>query len=186
MFDNGGVPLVHPQSRALVLALNPKTRSETLVRQYEHSTPLKAGSQGNVQVLPNGDMLVGWGPEPYVSEYTASGTLVWDAILAGKTNSYRAYRFPWTGTPTGSPSVAAGPGAASGTTTVYASWNGATAIASWRVLGGASASALTPVGGGAFTGFETALTIAGQPPYVAVQALDASGNVLGTSAAVSG
>jgi hypothetical protein len=185
VFDNGGVPLVHPQSRALVLSLNSKTRKETLVRQYKHSKPLKAGSQGNVQVLPNGNMLIGWGPEPYVSEYTPSGALVWDAIMAGTTNSYRAYRFAWTGTPVGSPSVAAGPGSG-GTTTVYASWNGATTIASWRVLGGASPSALSAVGGGAFTGFESALTIPGQPPYVAVQALDASGNVLGTSAAVSG
>lgn len=185
VFDNGGVPLVHPQSRALVLSLNAKTRKETLVRQYEHSKPLKAGSQGNVQVLPNGNMLIGWGPEPYVSEYTPSGTLVWDAIVAGTTNSYRAYRFAWTGTPVGSPSVAAAPGAG-GTTTVYASWNGATTIASWRVLAGASPSALSAVGSGSFSGFESAMTIAGQPAYLAVQALDGSGNVLGTSAAVSG
>lgn len=185
VFDNGGVPLVHPQSRALVLSLNSKTRTETLVSQYEHNKPLKAGSQGNVQVLPNGNMLIGWGPEPYVSEYTPSGTLVWDAILAGSTNSYRAYRFAWTGTPTGAPSVAASAGAG-GTTNVYASWNGATTIASWRVLAGAAPSALSPVGGGAFAGFETTIPIAGAPPYVAVQALDASGNVLGTSAAISG
>ncbi len=184
VFDNGGVPMVHPQSRALVLSLNAKTRTETLVSQYEHSTPLKAGSQGNVQILPNGNVLVGWGPEPYTSEYTPSGALVWDALLAGKTNSYRAYRFGWTGTPTGSPSVAAASSGSS--TTVYASWNGATTIASWRVLGGASPAALSAVGGGAFTGFESAIAIAGQPAYVAVQALDASGNVLGTSAAVSG
>jgi hypothetical protein len=185
VFDNGGVPIVHPQSRALVLSLNAKARTETLVSQYEHPTPLKAGSQGSVQALPNGNMLVGWGPEPYVSEYTPSGTLVWDAILAGKTNSYRAYRSPWTGTPAGTPSVAAGAGP-SGVTDVYASWNGATTIASWRVLAGPSPSALTPVGEGAFAGFETAIAIPGQPSYVAVQALDAAGNVLGTSAAVGG
>jgi Arylsulfotransferase (ASST) len=183
VFDNGGVPLVHPQSRALVLRLNPKTRKETLVRQYDHAKPLKAGSQGNVQPLPNGNMLIGWGPEPYVSEYAPSGALVWDAIMAGKTNTYRAYRFAWTGTPTGAPSVAAGAGA-SGATNVYASWNGATTIASWRVLAGAASSALAPVASAAFSGFETTIPIAGQPAYVAVQALDASGNVLGTSAAV--
>lgn len=183
VFDNGGVPMVHPQSRALVLSLNPKTRTETLVRQYEHSKPLKAGSQGNMQILPNGNVFVGWGPEPYVSEYSASGKLLWDAILAGKTNSYRAYRFPWTGTPAGAPSVAASHGP-NGTTQVYASWNGATTIATWRALAGASPSALAPAGSGAFAGFETAIAIAGQPAYVAVQALDGSGNVLGTSAAV--
>jgi hypothetical protein len=188
VFDNGGVPMVHPQSRALVLSLNAKTRTETLVSQFEHSKPLKAGSQGNMQVLPNGNVLIGWGPEPYVSEYSASGKLLWDAIMAGKTNSYRAYRFGWTGTPTGSPSVAAArAGSGQGATTnVYASWNGATTIASWRVLGGTLPSALSPVGSGAFTGFESAIAIAGQPAYVAVQALDGSGNVLGTSAAISG
>lgn len=184
VFDNGGVPMVHPQSRALVLSLNTKTRSETVVGQYLHSPAMKAGSQGSVQVLPGGNVFVGWGPEPYLSEYTASGALVWDAILAGKTNSYRAYRSPWTGTPTGSPSVAAE--ASGANTNVYASWNGATAIATWRVLAGAAPSALAPVGGGAFTGFETTLPIAGQPLYVAVQALDAAGDVLGTSSAVAG
>jgi hypothetical protein len=184
VFDNGGSPFKHPQSRALVLALNTKTRKETLVSQYEHNKPLTAGSQGNVQVLPNGNMLIGWGPEPYVSEYTPSGALVWDAILAGKTNSYRAYRFPWTGTPTGAPSIAAE--ASGANTNVYASWNGATTIATWRVLAGSSPSALSPVGSGAFAGFETTLPIPGKPPYVAIQALDASGNVLGTSAAVAG
>lgn len=185
VFDNGGSPFTHPQSRGLVLSLNTAARSETLVRQYTHSKPLTAGSQGNVQTLPNGNVLIGWGPEPYISEYTASGQLVWDAILAGRTNSYRAYRYPWTGTPTGAPSVAAGAGAG-GTTNVYASWNGATAVASWRVLAGASASALAPVASGAFAGFETTIPVAGQPPYVAVQALDANGDVLGTSAAVAG
>jgi hypothetical protein len=188
VFDNGGVPIVHPQSRALVLQLNPKTRKETLVRQYEHAKPLKAGSQGSVQAQPNGNMLIGWGPEPYVSEYNSSGALVWDAIMAGKTNTYRAYRFAWTGTPAGPPSVAAGPGA-SGTTNVYASWNGATTIASWRVLAGVAPGALSPVASGAFAGYETTIPVAGRvggTRYLAVQALDANGNVLGTSAAIGG
>jgi hypothetical protein len=185
VFDNGGVPIVHPQSRALVLQLNPKTRKETLVRQYEHAKPLKAGSQGNVQPLPDGNMLIGWGPEPYVSEYTPSGALVWDAIMAGSTNTYRAYRFAWTATPAAPPSIAAGPGA-SGTTNVYASWNGATTVASWRVLAGVAPGTLSPVASVAFAGYETTIPVAGQPPYVAVQALDSNGNVLGTSAPVSG
>jgi hypothetical protein len=187
VFDNGGSPFTHPQSRGLVLSLNAKARSETLVRQYTHAgKPLTAGSQGNMQVLPNGNMLIGWGPEPYVSEYTPAGQLVWDAILAGSTNSYRAYRYPWTGTPTGSPAVAAGPGSAAGTTSVYASWNGATMIATWRVLAGGAPTALAPAGEAPFAGFETTIAIPGQPPYVAVQALSASGAVLGTSAAVAG
>ena len=38
--------------------------------------------------------------------------------------------------------------AAPGTLTVSVSWNGATEVASWRVLAGASASALAPVADG--------------------------------------
>ena len=67
---------------------------------------------------------------------------------------------------------------------MWASWNGATEVARWEVLGGASPDALAVVGGGARKGFETALSVAGQHAYVAVRALDAGGAVLGTSRAV--
>ncbi len=185
VFDNGGSPRVHPQSRAIVVAVNPTAKTETLVSEYAHNKPLSADSQGNVQALEGGDMFVGWGAQPYFSEYTSTGKLVFDAHMPSKTQSYRGYRFQWSGTPTGSPAVAAGAGL-KGTTTVYASWNGATTIASWRVLGGASSTGLTPVASAAKTGFETAVSVAGAPAYVAVQALDAAGNVLGTSPTIKG
>jgi hypothetical protein len=185
IFDNGGVPKVHPQSRGMIVSVDPNARTDTLVGQYEHSKPLAAASQGNVQALENGDMFIGWGAEPYFSEYTPAGSLVFDAHLPSKSQSYRGYRFQWTGTPTGNPAIAAGaaPGA---TTTVYASWNGATTIAGWRVLAGAASEGLTPVASAAFTGFETAIAVAGAPAYVAVQALDAAGDVLGTSQTIKG
>jgi hypothetical protein len=184
LFDNGGSPRVHPQSRAIVVAVNPTAKTETLVSEYAHNKPLSADSQGNVQALEGGDMFVGWGAQPYFSEYTPTGALVFDAHMPSKTQSYRGYRFQWTGTPTGSPAVAAS--VSHGTTTVYASWNGATTIATWRVLTGASSTALTPVTAAAKTGFETAVAVAGTPAYVAVQALDAAGNVLGTSPTIKG
>jgi hypothetical protein len=138
-----------------------------------------------VQALENGDMFIGWGAEPYFSEYTASGSLVFDAHLPHAAQSYRAYRFQWTGTPTGGPSIAVAPGA-SETTTVYASWNGATQIASWRVFAGAETEHLAPVASAAKTSFETSIAIPGSPAYVEVQALDGEGNVLGNSRIVKG
>ncbi|HXA54446.1 MAG TPA: arylsulfotransferase family protein, partial [Solirubrobacteraceae bacterium] len=36
IFDNGGVPTVHPQSRGIVVALNLKAGTETLVSEFEH------------------------------------------------------------------------------------------------------------------------------------------------------
>jgi hypothetical protein len=186
VFDNGGVPKVHPQSRGLVLAVNPQAKTDTVLAQYEHAAALSSGSQGNIQQLTNGNMFVGWGAEPYFSEFSASGQLLFDGHLHGSYQSYRAYRFPWTGTPKTAPAIAAVTAHAGGSATVYASWNGATQIASWRVLAGPSSTQLAPVATGARSGFETAIATPGAAPYVAVQALEASGAVLGTSATIKG
>jgi hypothetical protein len=189
IFDNGGVPKIHSQSRGLIVSVNPSTRTDTLVGQYVHPRPLLAGSQGNVQALEDGNMFIGWGAEPYFSEYTPTGALVFDAHLPPKTESYRAYRFPWSATPTGAPSIAAAVGAG-GALTVYASWNGATDIASWNVLAGPSLTQLSLLASAPRSGFETAIPTppnpSGVPAYVLVQALDAAGNVLGTSRAIKG
>ncbi len=183
IFDNGAVPKVHPQSRAIVVALEPKAHTDTVLSRYEHSSPsLTADSQGNVQLQADGNMFVGWGSEPYFSEYSPSGSLLYDAHMHGSYQSYRTYRFPWTGTPGGVPSVAASPAGAN--TTVYASWNGSTVVASWRVLAGASPAQLVPAASAPKAGFETAIPAPGAPPYLAVQALDANGAVLGTSHAI--
>lgn len=184
IFDNGGVPMVHPQSRGIVVALDPQARTATLVAQYEHPKPLKAGSQGNMQLLENGNYFIGWGPEPYVSEFTPSGTLVFDARFPHSTESYRGYRFPWSATPAEAPAVAAANGKTG--VTVYASWNGATTVATWRVLAGSNVNRLAPVTSAPKGGFETSIPVSGKPTYIAVQALDAAGNVLGTSHAVKG
>jgi Arylsulfotransferase (ASST) len=185
VFDNGGVPKVHPQSRGIVISVDREAKTASLVSEYEHSHPLSAGSQGDVQSLQGGNLLIGWGAEPYVTEYTASGAVLYDARLPAKTESYRAFRFQWTGIPAGAPSVVAGAGP-KGTLTVYASWNGATQIASWRVLAGVSPSTLTTATDVPKASFETQISMPGAPAYVAVQALGTEGNVLGTSATTKG
>ncbi|HEX4109321.1 MAG TPA: arylsulfotransferase family protein [Solirubrobacteraceae bacterium] len=184
VFDNGGTPVVHPQSRALILGLDTKTNTIRRVAQYTHRSPLKSGSQGDVQVLANGDVFVGWGGAPYFSEYTTGGKAVFDGRVSGAAQSYRVYRFPWTGTPAGPPAIAATAGAG-GRLTVYASWNGATQVAAWRVLAGASPSALARVASVARTGFETTIATPSAGPDVEVQALGSAGQVLGTSKLLS-
>ena len=186
VFDNGGVPTVHPQSRGIVVALNQQTDTETLVAEYEHPSALKAGSQGDVQSLPSGNLFIGWGAEQWFSEFSSSGQLLFDAQMPPGDQSYRAYRFPWTGTPSGPPAIAASASSSSSPVTVYASWNGATEVASWRVLAGASAKSLAPVASAPRGGFETAIATPGPELYVQVQALSASGAVLGTSATLKG
>jgi hypothetical protein len=169
-----------------VIAINHLSDTGTVVAQYEHPTPLSSGSEGNVQPLGNGNMFVGWGAEPYFSEFSATGALLFDAHMHGTYQTYRAYRFPWTGTPAEAPAIAVSAPSASGAPTVYASWNGDTRTASWRVLAGPSAQQLEAVSSAARTGFETAIAVPAPEPYVAVQALDGSGAVLGVSQVVKG
>lgn len=185
VFDNGGVPKVHPQSRGLVVAVNAHTDTDTVIVEYDHATPpLLSGSQGDVQELENGNVFIGWGAEPYFSEYSADGALLYDAHMHGSYESYRSYRFQWTGAPSEPPAIAAS--REGNQTTVYASWNGDTRTASWRVLAGPTAQQLTPVASAVREGFETAITVPLAEGYVAVQALDSSGAVLGTSRTIVG
>jgi len=183
VFDNGGVPTVHPQSRGILVSLNHQTGTETLVAEYEHPTALKAGSQGNVQTLSDGNLFLGWGAEPWFSEFNTAGQVLFDARMPNADESYRAYRFEWNGTPASAPGISASVGKG-GAVTVYASWNGATDVAAWRVLAGSSPHKLAPVGGAPRSGFETAMGLPAVGPYVQVQALSASGAVLGASAAI--
>ncbi len=187
LFDNGAVPKVHPQSRGIVVAVNPVTKTETLLDQYEHPSPaLSSGSQGNFQTLSNGDVFIGWGAEPYFTEFSPAGSVLFDAHMHGSYQAYRSYRFSWNGAPSEAPAIAASASSASAPPTVYASWNGDTRTASWRLLGGPSSKQLTPIATATKTGFETALTAPVPVAYVEVQALDTSGNVLGTSRAIKG
>ncbi|MHB8235547.1 MAG: arylsulfotransferase family protein [Solirubrobacteraceae bacterium] len=184
-FDDGANPPIHHQSRALRIKLDYKKRTATLAAAYTHrNPPLLAASQGNAQPLPNGATLVGYGGVPAISEYAANGTLLFDAHQPYDMSFYRAFRFPWSGRPLSPPSVLASLNDTGEETIVYASWNGATDVASWRVLAGKSAGALKQQAVIAATGFESSTTLAQKQAFVAVQALDAAGDVLATSATV--
>lgn len=183
IFDDGATPKEHSQSRVIREQIDWKSHSVSLIERDVHTPALLAGSQGNDQILPNGDSFVGWGSEPYFSEFSPSGQLVYDGHMQAPAQSYRAYKFPWSATPGDPPSIAVKT-TAGGADTVYASWNGATEVAQWRVLAGASASSLTPLATVARTGFETAIPVSATAPKLGVQALDSSGHVLGISAVV--
>jgi hypothetical protein len=181
LFDDEAAPRAGHESRGITLAL--RGRRARLVHSYINRRHLLAGSQGNMQVLPGGNALVGWGAKPYLSEYSAAGKhLLFEARFPRGDESYRAYRFPWVGRPLTQPAVAAR--VRGGRLTVYASWNGATEVASWRVLAGPAPDALQPAATAPRRGFETAIPVAAAGPYAAVQALDAAGQVLATSAPV--
>lgn len=184
-FDDGANPPKHSQSRAVRIKLSFATHEATLTSQITHSPPLLAASQGNVQNLSDGNVVIGWGGVPQISEYSSSGALLFDAHLPYAMIFYRAYRHPWQGRPATPPSVVATLNDTSEEIIVHASWNGATGVAAWRVLAGSSADALQVQQTVPATGFETTALVAKRykpNSYAQVQALGASGQVLGSSA----
>jgi hypothetical protein len=155
----------------------------TLRRSYVHPAGLAAANQGSMQVLADGEVLVGWGNLPYFSQFTADGTLILDGQFPVGDQSYRVFSAAWTGQPTDQPAAAARVNPAGGSV-VYASWNGATEVNTWTVLAGTTADALATVGSQPRSGFETMITVNSAGPYFAVTARDAHDHVLGQSPTV--
>ena len=178
VFDNG-----NKISRALVLNVDEPNRRVTLQRAYTHPANLHADSQGNVQVLPNGNIFVGWGAQPYISEFTPDGELALDARLASDDISYRAYRVPWTGEAPGLPAVAT---RRSGShTDVYVSWNGDTRVTRWTALAGTTPTNLVPTASVPRRGFETTMRIPRACTHLRVQGNDATGQPLATTNSIT-
>ncbi len=181
VFDDGaGPPSVHANSRGLKLILDFKHMTARWVAGLDHVPNVLANFEGNYQQLTGGDDFLGWGQQPYFTEFNSHGKVIFDGHFVGANSNYRAYRFPWTAQPDVPPAVTATTG---NNATAYVSWNGATTVSSWRILGGADPSKLAVVANGAKRNFETAIKI---PPetYVQAQALDGHGNVLGTTPTV--
>jgi hypothetical protein len=179
IFDNGG-PQVNEQSRAILVELDEEGMSANLLRQYASPQKRLSTSQGNAELLPDGNVFVGWGSEPYFSEFSHAGELLFNAAFPPAVESYRAFRFPWSGHPTEAPALTA-ERRPDEKVALYASWNGATGVAAWEVIAGPRQDRLGSVGEVARDGFETAMLAKPSGPYVAVRAIDRSGEVLGTS-----
>jgi Arylsulfotransferase (ASST) len=174
IFDNG-----NRLSRALVLAIEERARTLRLRRAYVHPEKLFADSQGSVQVLPNGNVFVGWGAQPYASEFSPDGKIVFDARLGTGYISYRAFRTPWTGSGIGSPAVAIR--RSRGQKRAYVSWNGDTQVTRWTLMTGSATGPPRPIVTVARSGFETAIPIPTSVTSVLVAGLDSRGRRLATS-----
>jgi Arylsulfotransferase (ASST) len=181
-FDDGANPPIHSQSRAIHIKLDLTSHEARLTSAYTHpDPPLLAASQGNMQTLPDGNTLVGFGGVPAISEFASDGSLLFDAHQPYDLSFYRAFRFPWSARPSSAPALLASLNDTGEETIVHASWNGATGVTSWRVLLGQQEGSLTVQATIGASGFESSTTLPRKYAYAAVQALDSSGHVLGTS-----
>jgi hypothetical protein len=181
-FDDGSNPPIHQQSRGLRIALDFTTREAHLLSAYTHpDPPLLSPSQGNMQTLADGNAVVGYGGVPAISEFAPGGVLLFDAHLPFDMSFYRAFRFPWSGRPLSPPALAANLNNTAEETIVHMSWNGASEVAAWRVLAGQRPGSLSSRTTIPASAFESSTTLPKKYAYAAVQALDATGKVLGNS-----
>ncbi len=180
IFDNAvGPKPVRSSSRVIVVRVDTRRHRARLLRSYVHPDRLSAGTQGNGQLMPSGDMFAGWGSRGAFTQFTRRGRVLFDARLPRGWDSYRAFRMPWRGRPAGVPAASAR--RSGDRTRVSASFNGSTDVVRWRVLAGPSRDRLSAVATAPWRNLETAISLKTREPWVAVEALDRSGRVLARS-----
>lgn len=164
------------------ITLNTAAKTVTAaVVYYDAADPIATVAEGGYQSLPNGDVFLDYGLNPQLIEYNSAGAVVYTAVFGVLGDgSYRGFRFPFVGTPTTKPDLVACKNATSGTTNLWASWNGATEYNAWEVLGCDGGVKVNR------TGFETEYSAKTCALGVAqVEALSSTGKVLGTSKLVT-
>ncbi|KAL0070516.1 hypothetical protein AAF712_002349 [Marasmius tenuissimus] len=135
LFDNAAADweTSGPTARGLLLNVDTSAKNVTLARQVYPFVQSVSTSQGSVQILDNGNMLVGFGSRPYFSEYDANGNMLYAVHFGiGDVQSYRAVRAAWVGRPNTRPTLGFSPNDSTG---FLASWNGATEVATWELFG---------------------------------------------------
>ncbi|MBD3919333.1 arylsulfotransferase family protein [Paenibacillus sp. PR3] len=197
LFDNAysGMPGFPPQSQAhgLILKLDMEKMTAVADRTYYHDPALFVISQGNMQQLPNGNKFVGWGQDPYLSEFAEPGNtpddpavnLLYEVQYSNQNLSYRTFKKEWVGLPLNPPNLVVH--ISDEVASLFVSWNGSTETVAWKVLAGTALDCLQViVDHAAQTGFETEITVFSEGPFFQVKALDRTGHVIGTSLVVKG
>jgi hypothetical protein len=93
--ESDGSATLLARSRVVTVKLDLTTKVATLVKSVGQPEGLVAPAEGNAQTTGNGDVFVGWGELPYISEFSPSGRLLFNAQLPAGVSTYRAYRLPW-------------------------------------------------------------------------------------------
>lgn len=108
--------------------------------------PILSSSQGSYQTLPNGHIVLGYGFNAAMAEFSETGELLCSMLFqpssrfdTGDVQSYRNLRFNWTGFPRDTKPRLVGEvdGSSSSEEDVklYMSWNGATEVSRWLLEG---------------------------------------------------
>lgn len=138
IFDNSSRGQGAPEnpSRGLFIDIDETKMTVSVRQQYWNPLPISSQSQGSVQVLDNGNVLVGYGYNAAYTEFAPDGEVLCEVHFGsessfdtGQVMSYRVFKQDWVGLPLTNPDVALSDTHAS------VSWNGATEVKTWVLQG---------------------------------------------------
>lgn len=202
LFNNGGngYTQTHPHSDGKIIRIDHASKQARVVQKinppFIDGHAHYAKSQGNMQTLPSGGLVMGWGNDAFLTEYSAGETeaereIVFYGYLALRNMmNYRAHKFDgWVGLPLTKPALWTYSKTGAGSMMLYASWNGATEVREWRFFGAAGDGRdgpYAPIATVRKDGFETIYrhdaSAAAAFKWTYAEALDKDGKILGTSA----
>ena len=174
-------------SSALMIALytTEQPMRAALLERWMRPDRKLTRARGNVEMLPNGNIFIGWSENCYQTEHTPDGKMALEARLTStRFSTYRSYKLPFVGKPTKPPIMKAFQYGNNddGFTNAFVSWNGATEVRKWVFMG-------IPVDSPNWveiavvnkTGFESMLTSSGLWSHMSAIAFDSQGNRIGSS-----
>lgn len=180
--------------RGIRLAIDEDALTVKLITEYRNTHEVPAASQGSLQDLDNGNVLLGYGFTGAFAEFAHDGTPLCDSHFqpsthfgSGGVQSYRVLKYNWRGMPSTNPDLAVAEDSL-GLWRAYVSWNGATEVAQWVLQGSNDDEAVedwpqghewTTLEASPRVSFETAFTLdADHPRYLRVVAVDSMANIL--------
>lgn len=173
-------------SSGKIIRINNATMKAKLLREYRHPEGRLSMSGGSMQMLPNNNVLMGWGFIRDITEFSYDGKVLFHAHLEDReqegTANYRNYKYEWNGLPATDPKLIAYSKFCNrdAALVAYVSWNGATNVTRWRFeVSEFKEGPWLPAGTFNTDGFETEAILSRTfYPHVRVQALDRRGRVL--------
>jgi len=194
VFDNQGTQQSPAPSQGMEYQIDETGKTVTQVWGFTHAPPVFSSFMGNVQQLADGNRVLGWGSPSqatgysYVSmtEVDPDNQTIFELIFDEPYVSYRAFRFPWQGSPSTPPALAYK--VEGNVLTLGYSWNGATEVAAYEVFGGESPQSLRLLEENPKTDFETHSQFGNLPVgecYFQVAAMDKNGNEMARSQVIS-
>ncbi|KAH9825944.1 Arylsulfotransferase (ASST) [Teratosphaeria destructans] len=174
-------------SHGWIISINHISEEAEMIKEWGAPEPeggLLSGSQGNMQMLPNGGCHMSWGEHAYITEHTADGHPVMYAKLADRESNvmiYRSNKYNWTAQPLTKPALWTY-SRNEAKMIAFASWNGATEIRSWNFYTSGSPDGPWELAGNVEkTGFETEFNTDRVATWTYAEALDGDGRALETS-----